>query len=633
MKLEKLHVTDLGARQASHRDAVAGGHFRICCAGVQLARASGCQHDGAAKDLEHFERAQVDVLDASAPLILNGLDDKASSRGMGKELDIWLEMRARQQCAHDLAASRIAVGVQHPAPRVGGFAREDQAIVDPIELRSPFDEFRDVLPALFNQDGHGRFVAQSGARLDRVVAMKRHFILFAQSDGDAALGPFAVRFAEAVFRQDDHGPCGSKSDRGTKSGDTAADHDKIWVLVHCAGNSNNPAVAEQRSACPRSLRRVESPLRSDFYNKKMTTSALIDAGAPKRFVIGEGIAGLGETLAAIDGAKYRPAQLFRAIYQRRIDSFEQATELPLALRRALDEQCQLNPVAIRRVLRSSDGTRKYLGDLADGRSIECVWMPEQRRDTICISTQAGCPLGCSFCMTALMGLERNLSSGEMAGQVIAVLNDVYGAGQQPEHGVNVVLMGMGEPLLNYENVLAAVRLMADASGLAISPRRITLSTAGIVPKIAELGKETVRPKLAISLSATTDEIRDQLMPINKRYPLSVLLEACRAFPLKPRERITFEYVLLEGVNDSPQDARWLIKLLHGIKAKVNLIAHNSTSELPYRASGEERVLAFQRIVLDAGYSAFIRTPRGRDILAACGQLRAREVAANDSSEM
>lgn len=363
----------------------------------------------------------------------------------------------------------------------------------------------------------------------------------------------------------------------------------------------------------------------------MSTSLPISEGASGRYLVGETLAGLAEAIHPVDPTKYRPAQLFRALYQRRISSFEQATDLPLSLRGSLAGQFELNPVSVKQVLHSSDGTRKYLIRLRDDRTIECVWMPEERRDTICISTQAGCPLACAFCMTALMGLERNLSAGEIVGQVIAVLNDVCGEGQHPDHGVNIVLMGMGEPLLNYDNVLGAVRLMSDPAGLAISPRRVTLSTAGIVPKIAQLGNEEIRPKLAISLSGATDEMRDELMPINKRFPLAVLLEACRTFPLKPRERVTFEYVMLDGINDSSEDARRLVKLLRGIKAKVNLIAHNSTTELPYRASPDERVLAFQQILFDAGISAFIRTPRGRDILAACGQLRAREEAVAETA--
>jgi 23S rRNA (adenine2503-C2)-methyltransferase len=253
-------------------------------------------------------------------------------------------------------------------------------------------------------------------------------------------------------------------------------------------------------------------------------------------------------------------------------------------------------------------------------------MPEENRDTICISSQVGCPLACDFCMTGVMGLKRNMTSGEIASQVVIVLNEVYGAGSRPPHGTNIVMMGMGEPLLNYDEVMRSIRLFADEGGLGIAPRRVTLSTAGIVPRIYDLAKEEIRPRLAISLTAPTDELRDRLFPINRKYPLAELMRACREFPLGERERLTFEYVMLAGVNDSDKDARELVRLLSRVRAKVNLIPHNPAPELPYLSSHMERILAFQKILTQSGLPSFIRRPRGRDISAACGQLAARHQA-------
>jgi 23S rRNA (adenine2503-C2)-methyltransferase len=225
-----------------------------------------------------------------------------------------------------------------------------------------------------------------------------------------------------------------------------------------------------------------------------------------------------------------------------------------------------------------------------------------------------------------MNVRRQMTAGEIVSQVLVVLNDVYGPGGEIPHGTNIVFMGMGEPFLNYKEVLAAVRLMADPEGLGIAPRRMTVSTSGIIPRIYDLAKEAVRPELAISLTATTNELRDQLIPINRKYPIEELMAASRAFPLGPRERMTFEYVLLDGVNDSDEDARRLARLLSGMRAKVNLIPHNPAPELPYAASPPERIAAFQQILVDRGVDAFVRRPRGQDISAACGQLAARPTA-------
>jgi len=273
---------------------------------------------------------------------------------------------------------------------------------------------------------------------------------------------------------------------------------------------------------------------------------------------------------------------------------------------------------IARVFDSTDGTRRYLLKLADGKTVETVWMPEGERSTICISTQVGCPVDCKFCLTALLGLERSLSTGEIVGQVLRVAAD-----QGLEVNVdrlNIVMMGQGEPLLNLNNVIKATRLLTDPEGMAISPRRITLSTSGIVPKIRELAREEVRPKLAISLNASNEEQRQTLMPITRKYHLSDLIDACRAYPLRPWEKLTFEYVLLKGVNDTDADARRVVKLLANLNAKVNLIALNPGPGIPFETPEPARVASFQAIV-KRSMPCFIRKPRGLDVYAACGQLK------------
>ncbi|MEK6408156.1 MAG: 23S rRNA (adenine(2503)-C(2))-methyltransferase RlmN [Acidobacteriota bacterium] len=336
--------------------------------------------------------------------------------------------------------------------------------------------------------------------------------------------------------------------------------------------------------------------------------------------------GLREFMVALGEKPYRARQLHDSIYRRRITSLDSMTDLPKTLRRILGEAAVVTNTQIESVFLSSDGTRRFLLRLVDGSEVESVFMPEERRDTICISSQVGCPLACGFCMTGVLGLKRNMTAGEMVSQVIIVLNQVYGEGVAVPHRTNIVMMGMGEPLLNYDQVLSAVRLLAAQEGLAIAPRYVTLSTAGIVPRIYELAKEEVRPRLAISLTAPNDEIRDRLFPINRKYPLSELIESCRRYPLSERERLTFEYVMLDGINDNDQQARELVRLLSGIRAKVNLIPHNPAPELPYASSPMDRIVAFQKILTDAGLPSFIRRPRGQDISAACGQLAARHQA-------
>jgi 23S rRNA (adenine2503-C2)-methyltransferase len=315
---------------------------------------------------------------------------------------------------------------------------------------------------------------------------------------------------------------------------------------------------------------------------------------------------------------YRAKQLYEAIYRGQASDFVQITALPARLRQELAGNHSLGLPEIAQLYQSSDGTRRYLLRLQDGRTVETVLMPEGERDTICISSQVGCPVDCKFCMTALLGLERNLTSGEIVGQVLLVCreNQLGQAGGR----LNIVMMGQGEPLLNLAHVLKATRLLLDPQGFALSPRRITISTAGIIPKIEELGRETIRPKLAISLNASTEEMRRELMPITRKYHLKDLLEVCRRYPLRPWEKLTFEYVLLKGVNDSDTDARRVVKLLARLNCKVNLIALNPGPEIPYQTPDPERVTAFQQIVRRS-FPCFIRKPRGLDIYAACGQLK------------
>jgi len=336
---------------------------------------------------------------------------------------------------------------------------------------------------------------------------------------------------------------------------------------------------------------------------------------------------------------YRARQLFDAIYRLRITTAEEISTLPLEFRRKLsDRGISVGAPRIENRFLSRDGTVRYLVKFADEQTVETVWMPEgdggetgdgseagevedspRKRDraTICVSSQVGCALDCQFCMTALLGVKRNLTAGEIVGQICAVLIDQKVS--PPEDRVNVVFMGMGEPFLNYENFMKAVRLLVE--GVGIPESRMTVSTAGIVPRIPELGREPVRPKLAISLNAPNNDLRDKLMPINRKWNLDKLLAAAREFRLRNRERLTFEYVLLDGVNDSQDSAREVVALIRDIRAKVNLIALNAGPEISFGSPSEERMLAFQKILLAAGIPAFIRRPRGRDIYAACGQLK------------
>lgn len=320
---------------------------------------------------------------------------------------------------------------------------------------------------------------------------------------------------------------------------------------------------------------------------------------------------------------YRGNQLYHAVYAENRWQFNHITNLARPLRNRLMREASFTLPRVEKRYPSADQTVRYLLQLSDGKTVETVWMPERHRQTVCLSTQAGCAVDCRFCATARLGLLRNLSAGEIVGQVLVVLAENH---RRLCPHTNVVLMGQGEPLLNYEATLQAVRLLADPRGINIPLRKITLSTSGIVPGIRRLGQEAIRPKLAVSLNATTNEQRTALMPLNRKYPLGELLAACRHYPLRRWERLTFEYVLLGGVNDAPADARRLVGLTRGLRCKVNLLPWNPVPGLPYEASSEAAMQAFQHALREAGRLALVRRPRGQDIFAGCGQLASLEPA-------
>jgi 23S rRNA (adenine2503-C2)-methyltransferase len=338
-------------------------------------------------------------------------------------------------------------------------------------------------------------------------------------------------------------------------------------------------------------------------------------------IVGMELRDIQQALGTTEPA-FRARQIYEAVYQRRATDLAAISNLPKSLRARLASDLPLGLPEIERRYDSTDGTRRYLLRLADGKTVETVWMPEGERSTICISSQVGCPVDCKFCLTALLGLERHLTAGEIAGQVLRVATD--NALEANADRVNIVMMGQGEPLLNLANVIKATRLMTDPEGMAISPRRITLSTSGIIPKIDELAKEAVRPKLAISLNASNEEQRRELMPITRKYHLKELIEACHRYPLRPWEKLTFEYVLLKDVNDTDADARRVVKLLANLNAKVNLIALNPGPGIPFSTPLPARVESFQAIVKRA-MPCFVRKPRGLDVFAACGQLKRMEM--------
>jgi 23S rRNA (adenine2503-C2)-methyltransferase len=315
---------------------------------------------------------------------------------------------------------------------------------------------------------------------------------------------------------------------------------------------------------------------------------------------------------------FRAHQLFDALYRQVVADLSDISTFPKSLKNQLLTSFLAGLPTVEKSFDSIDGTKRYLLQLSDNRTVEAVLMPEEHRHTICISSQVGCPVDCKFCLTALMGLERNLTAGEIVGQVM-LISRAHGL-KPTENRVNVVMMGMGEPLLNLENVLKATRLLSAHDGFGMSLRRITISTSGIIPRIEELAKAAIRPKLAISLNASTEEQRRELMPITRKYHLKDLLAVCRRYPLRSWERLTFEYVLLKGTNDSDADARRVSKLLANMNATVNLIALNPGPGIPFETPSAERVHQFQQIVRRS-MPCFVRKPRGRDIYAACGQLK------------
>jgi 23S rRNA (adenine2503-C2)-methyltransferase len=339
-------------------------------------------------------------------------------------------------------------------------------------------------------------------------------------------------------------------------------------------------------------------------------------------LVGKSAADLRSLMGAFGEPAYRGAQLYKSIYTGRRFDFDAMSDLPAPFRKRLASAARIELPEVTRRYVSADGSVRYLLSLAGAQPgspparVETVFMPSEGRQTICVSTQAGCAVDCKFCLTAQLGLIRNLTAGEIVGQVLLALAD---RSESLAPRTNVVLMGQGEPLLNFEPVMSAVRLMLDQNGMALAPRHVTLSTSGIVPGIERLSREKIRPKLAISLNASNDEQRDTIMPINRKYPLKALLDACRNYTLGNREYITFEYVMLGGFNDALEDARRVVRLLSGLRAKVNLIPWNPGA-LPFRAPEPSSIEAFRSYLTEKGQFAFVRYSRGQDISAACGQL-------------
>ncbi|HVH74410.1 MAG TPA: 23S rRNA (adenine(2503)-C(2))-methyltransferase RlmN [Stellaceae bacterium] len=349
--------------------------------------------------------------------------------------------------------------------------------------------------------------------------------------------------------------------------------------------------------------------------------------AEKPSLVGLGRDELAAEIARIGAPAFRARQLWHWIYHRGAADFDRMSSLSKEFRAELASCFALSRPGVARSLVSEDGTRKWLVRFADGEEVETVHIPEEDRGTLCVSSQVGCTLNCTFCHTGTQRLVRNLSAADIVGQVM-IARDALGEWPSPpadRQVTNLVLMGMGEPLYNYDNVKAALLTIMDPEGLSISRRKITLSTAGVVPMIARCGKE-IGVNLAISLHAVNDDIRDRLVPLNRKYPIAELMAACRNYPgVKNARRITFEYVMLKGVNDSPAEARELVRLIKGVPAKVNLIPFNPWPGAPYECSPDSAIKAFSDSVFAAGYAAPVRTPRGRDILAACGQLRSASV--------
>ena len=328
---------------------------------------------------------------------------------------------------------------------------------------------------------------------------------------------------------------------------------------------------------------------------------------------------LTKFLTSFGKERYRSVQILRWLYQKGVQSYDEMTNLSKRFRQELSQASFISSLHPVRVEQAKDGTKKFLFQLDDGNRVESVLIPDKARLTLCLSTQVGCALGCRFCLTGKLGWKRDLTTSEILNQILAVKKTI------PEKAsiTNIVLMGMGEPLANYENTLKALELMVHRDAFKFSSRRITLSTVGLLPQLEQLSKEKISFCLAISLNATDEETRSYLMPVNRRHPLNKVMKLCKSFPLRPRSRITFEYVLVEGINDSPQDAKRLIKILRGIPSKVNLIPLNEAPEIPFKKSSDEAVKRFQEILMESGLTAIVRTSKGREISAACGQLQAK----------
>ena len=328
---------------------------------------------------------------------------------------------------------------------------------------------------------------------------------------------------------------------------------------------------------------------------------------------------LNEFLGSFGKEKYRSIQILRWLYQKGAQSFDEMTNLSKRFRQELSQVSFISTLHPPRVEEARDGTKKFLFELEDGNRIESVVIPDKMRLTLCLSTQVGCAFGCRFCLTGKIGWKRDLKSSEILNQILMVRKML-----PPKTSItNIVLMGMGEPLANYTNSLKAIELMAHPDAFKFSSRRITLSTVGLLPELERLAREKISFRLAISLNASDEETRSQLMPSNRRYPLKKILALCRTFPLRRRTRITFEYVMVEGMNDSPQDAKGLLRILKGVPSKINLIPLNEAPEIPFRRPSDERVKRFQEILMEGGLTAIIRTSKGREISAACGQLQGK----------
>jgi len=327
-----------------------------------------------------------------------------------------------------------------------------------------------------------------------------------------------------------------------------------------------------------------------------------------------------EFLGSFGKERYRSIQILRWLYQKGAQSFEEMTNLSKRFRQELSQVSFISNLHPLHVEQARDGTKKFLFQLDDGNRIESVLIPDKARLTLCLSTQVGCAFGCRFCLTGKIGWKRDLMVSEILNQILAIRRILPGKTSI----TNIVLMGMGEPLANYKNTLKAIALMAHPDAFKFSSRRITLSTVGLLPELERLAKEKISFRLAISLNASEEETRSYLMPVNRRYPLKKILALCKKFPLRPRTRITFEYVMVEGINDSSQDANKLLRILRGIPSKVNLIPLNEAPGIPFKKPSEEKVKQFQEILMEGGLTAIVRTSKGTEISAACGQLQAKE---------